>query len=343
LQRVRAEVLERIMMRALAQRGVSEQHGHLVAAGLLWASLRGVDTHGVTLFPTYLRELDGGRARSQPVFSWTGDGGAMRVLDAGGALGLVAGHVAAHETVRLAKVHGVGAVSVRNSNHFGAASYFTSAMAEHDVVGLSFSNSDALVAPFNGARPLFGTNPISVAARGAGDELLCVDMATSQSSYSRIKQRRERGESIERGWALIGDGRDACDSNDAITALQPLGGYKGQCLSMIVELLCAILAATPCDHQMSHLYEPPFDVPRNVAHLFLAFDIARLDDVDGFRARLSQWLAVVRAQPGVRGAPVLVPGDLEMATHQERARNGIPLDAALLEAFRQIGGESELA
>ncbi len=336
MTRIQADILVRIMEWALTQRGARRDHAIMVSDGLITASLRGIDTHGVALFPVYLQELDGGRARARPVLSWQGKAGAMRVLDAGGALGLVAGRIASDEAVRLAKVHGVGSVAVRGSNHFGAASAYTLRMAEKDVVGMSFSNSDALVAPSGGAQPLFGTNPLSVAARGLGEEMFCVDMATSQSSYSKIKRQRERGEPVEPGLAIAADGRDLSESRGDLAALSPLGGYKGQCLSMLVELLCALLAGAPWDHELSHLYEPPYDTPRNVSHLFVAFDIARLGNVTSFRARLSQWLSVTRDVPGIDGQEVLVPGDLEAASLRERSQHGIPMDSALLQAFRRI-------
>src|SRR6185503_9273976 len=110
------------MHAALAGRGVSPEHAAWVVDGLLFASLRGIDTHGVRLFPTYLAELDGGRARARPELRFSGQGRALRLLDAGAALGIVAGRFAAAEAVRLARDFGLGGVVVKNSNHFGAAS-----------------------------------------------------------------------------------------------------------------------------------------------------------------------------------------------------------------------------
>lgn len=340
-KRIGADVLERAFVRSLLARGVSQEHADWVAKALVQTSLRGVDTHGIALFPTYLHELDGGRAAMNPVLSWHGDGKSICVLDAGGALGVVAGHVAADGAVRLARQYGLGAVAVRNSNHFGAAAVHSLRMADQGVLGLCFSNSDALVAPFGGMRPMFGTNPLSVALRGHGDELLCVDMATSQSSYTKIKQRRERGLAIEPGWAVGRDGRDASETGD-VAALQPLGGHKGQCLSMIVELLCALVTGTPWDHELSHLYEPPYDAPRNVGHLLMAIDVTQLAGGVGLAGRLGAWLSAIRSQPAVGAGSVQVPGDPERAAHLERTREGIPVDADLLRTLHELTADPEL-
>jgi LDH2 family malate/lactate/ureidoglycolate dehydrogenase len=316
------------MRSALARRGLSDEHAGWVAGGLLEASLRGVDTHGVRLFPTYLNELDGGRSRARPEMRWLGEARAARVLDAGHALGLVAGRTACAEAVRLAKESGVGAVAVRNSNHFGAASVYTLEMARHGALGMSFTNSDALVAPFHGLTPLFGTNPISLAVEAEGGDLFCADFATSQVSYSKVKHYRAQGLPVDPAWT-VGD------------ALLPLGagsGHKGHCLGMMVEILCALLAGMPLDHELSHLYAPPYDEPRRVAHLFLAFDLGAFREPGEFRADLGRLMGIVREQPAAGDEAVKVPGDPEAEAMAERFREGIPLTDEEAAFFDQLEG-----
>ncbi len=338
--RAPAALLARLMQTALTARGLSTAHVEQVVSGLLTASLRGIDTHGVVLFPTYLAELDGGRSQAQPALRWQRAAPAVAVLDAGNALGLVAGFAAAAEAVQLATTHGVGVVAVRNSNHFGAASTFTLEMVRSaEVIGVCCTNSDALVAAHGGLTPLFGTNPLSFAVRGPDDELFCVDMATSQVAYSRIRQYQAAHRPLEPGWALGPDGADVGETAatpSEIVALQPLGGYKGQCLAMLIEILCALLVDLPCDHQLSHLFAPPFDTPRQVGHCFLALQLAALGDPAAFRTRLGHYFSWVRAQPAQQGSRVLVPGDLERAATAERTTAGIPLGPSEFAAFRDL-------
>ncbi|MCB1054772.1 MAG: Ldh family oxidoreductase [Acidobacteria bacterium] len=325
-ERYSADRLYRGMTQALLSRGLSERHAAMVADGLLEASLRGVDTHGIRLFGTYLAELDGGRAKARPELTWTSGAAAVRVLDAGGALGVVAGRIACDEAVALAKEHGVGAVVVRNSNHFGPASAYTLQMARAGTIGFACTNSDALVAPFNGLDPFFGTNPLSLAAVGERGDTFCADLATSQISYSKVKHKKKVGEPLEPGWAVTPEGRDAASSPDAeVGALKPLGGYKGQCLGMMVQVLSAVLAGEPLDSELSHLYAPPYDQPRRVAHFFFALDVPAFADPEAFRQRLSSLCDQVRSQPNAEGTPVIVPGDLEAASTAERRAAGIPM------------------
>ena len=111
-----------------------------------------------------------------------------------------------------------------------------------------------------------------------------------------------------------------------MAALKPLGGHKGHCLGMMVEILCAILAGMPLDHELSHLYTPPFDEPRRVAHFFLALDVAAFREPGEFREDLSRLMGAVRQQPAVEGERVIVPGDLESEAAADRRTHGIPMD-----------------
>jgi ureidoglycolate dehydrogenase (NAD+) len=258
----------------------------------------------------------------------------------------------------------VGAVAVGSSNHFGAASYYTVEMARSGMVGLAFSNSDALVAPHNGVRPCFGTNPISVAAGGDDGEVFCADFATSQVSYSRVRHQRRQGRPLEPGWAVRADGSDAAEPPAArgreggdtvqvpapappaggeIAALKPVGGgsgHKGQCLGMAVEILCCLLTGMPFDDELSHLYDPPFDRPRQVSHLFVALDVGAFIGASGFRERLSRRLAQVRAEPAAGAEPVVAPGDPERLC-AERRRDEIPLGADELRALAALELEAD--
>jgi ureidoglycolate dehydrogenase (NAD+) len=329
--RIPASILAELMTRILRSRGLSDQHAEYVVQGLITTSLRGIDTHGVVLFPVYVAELEGGRARAQPYFHFTSESEACRVLDADDALGIVAGRVAASEAIRLAKEAGLGAVAVKNSNHFAAASIYTLEMARHDMIGICFSNSDALVAPHRGMRPLFGTNPISFAAPGEDGANVCVDMATSQVAYSKVKQCHELELPVDPSWVVL-----SSSAGSTQTALKPLGGYKGQCLSMMVEILCCVMTGMPFDHELSHLFAEPFTVPRKISHFFLALDIGAFLDIASFKSRLGRLLTLVRAQPSIESEPVIAPGDLEASIAMTREREGIPLPGELWERLRRL-------
>jgi LDH2 family malate/lactate/ureidoglycolate dehydrogenase len=158
-------------------------------------------------------------------------------------------------------------------------------------------------------------------------------MATSQICYSSIKHNRATGKPLQPGWAVDAQGQDSSESGN-VSALKPVGGYKGQGLGMMVEVLSTLLTGAPFDHELSHLDVEPFNQPRQIGHFFLAMDISAFEDPSAFRSRLSEFLAVTRAQPPSADTPVIVPGDREKRFTEERRAQGIPLDEGELRGLQ---------
>jgi ureidoglycolate dehydrogenase (NAD+) len=164
---------------ALADAGLCATDAHEVADALVDSSLRGIDIHGLRLLPQYLDELATGVANATAMIRVVSDRGAGLLIDADGALGVVAGLAAARLAAKRAGKFGVAAVGVRNSNHFGAASVYTRQLARDGLVGIAVTSAPPRVAPGGGVEPLFGTSPISVAA-GDGNDEFALDIGNSQ-------------------------------------------------------------------------------------------------------------------------------------------------------------------
>ena len=311
---------------ALTDAGVPAADADQVADALVDTSLRGIDTHGLRLLPQYLDELATGVANVAARTHVVRDRGAGLLIDADGSLGVLAGLAAARLAAERAQQFGVGAVGVRNSNHFGAASIYTRRLARHGLVGIAVTSAASRVAPYGGIEPLFGTNPISVAA---GDECeeFALDMATSQVCFGEVKYRRAVRRPLDNGWVTDDKGRPTTEPDEAY-ALSPLGGYKGHGLAMAVTLLGSVLTGAPLDWRLSQVGEGIPGQGRGVGHLVLALDPDAFTGQAEFSAGLTDLLGAVRATaPANQGQPVLAPGDPQRAHERERRLRGIPLDA----------------
>lgn len=328
-----ADSLVELVERALLRRRVPQADAAFTALALVETSLRGVDTHGLRLLPVYLKELAGGRASPTPELRWAEDRGAVRTLDAGGALGIVAGRAAVDEASRIAGALGVGVVTVYNSNHFGAAAVYALALARRGLIGIVASNSDALVAAFGGRRASLGTNPLCMAVMSESGDEFCADFATSQIAFSRVMAYRSHGLQVPSDWVV-----DHSMDDHTAAVLKPLGGYKGQCLAMIVEILTSVLAGGPAGHDLDHFYAEPFSAPRQISHLFLALDPEAFGDETIIRRRITNFLSFVRGEAGV-----LCPGDLEAQTAAIRRRDGIPLVEPELSCVRELRDEEQVS
>jgi ureidoglycolate dehydrogenase (NAD+) len=306
-----------------------------VADALVDTSLRGIDTHGLRLLPQYLDELATGVANAAARIRVIRDRGAGLLIDADGALGVLGGLAAARTAADRARQFGVAAVGVRNSNHFGAASVYTRRLARDGLVGIAVTSAASRVAPHGGVEPLFGTNPISVAAGSDSDEF-ALDMATSQVCFGEIKHRRAQRRPLDSGWAIDADGQPTTKPDEAY-ALSPLGGYKGQGLAMAVTMLAGVLTGAQLDWQLSQVGEGTPGQGRGVGHLLLALDPHAFVGQRDFSAGLVDLVGTVRsATPAIPGQPVLAPGDPQRAHEHERRRHGIPLDALTADVLSAV-------
>ena len=314
---------------ALREAGVPTKPATDVADALVDTSLRGIDTHGLRLLPQYLDELATGVANAAARIHVIRDRGAGLLMDADGALGILAGLTAARTAGERARAFGVAAVGVRNSNHFGAASVYTRRLARDGLVGIAVTSAASRVAPYGGVEPLFGTNPISLAAgsQDRGGDEFALDMATSQVCFGEIKQRRAQGRPLGNGWVTDTNGHPTTEPDEAY-ALSPLGGYKGQGLAMAVTLLGSVLTGAPPDWQLSQVGDGKPGQGRGVGHFLLALDPSAFAGQRDFSAGLTELLGTVRAAtPAIGDQPVLAPGDPQRAHERERRRDGIALDA----------------
>lgn len=314
-----------VLRAALVARGVAAEAAEHVAQSLVETSLRGVDSHGIHLFPHYCRAVEGGRINRDPRFRTEQGGAAVACIDADHGFGHHAGAVAMDLAVSYAAEAGIAAVGVRNSSHFGAAAYFALRAARRGLIGMSFTNADALVKAHGAKARFFGTNPICFCAPLEGEEPLCLDMATSQIAWNKLRNMADRGEALPHDVAYDAEGRSVTDPATAYS-LAPVGSYKGYGLGLMVEVLCALLPDGPISPDILPMYGTDLGTAREVGHFFIAIDVSRFTDRDRFVRRLTGMVARLRAlEPTEPALPVLVAGDPEKRNRAARVREGIPL------------------
>ena len=329
-----AALLKPIFARQLALAAVDQESSEHVMESLLQTSLRGVDSHGIQLFPHYIRAARAGRINTVPHIAIKPTGASTAILDADHAFGHRAGADAIDYAVDLASKSGIGIVSVRHSSHFGAAAYFALRAASRGFIGLAFTNADSLVKAFNARKAVFGTNPICFTAPLQNEGPLCLDMATSVVSWNKVRVRHASGLQLLPDWAYDGEGMPTTDPA-AARSLSPAGGYKGYGLGMMVEILCGLLAGGPIGTEILTMYGAPIEARRSISHFLMAIDIGRFLDLDTFRSRIQALVDQIRSMPAVADS-VMVPGDPEKRSFVERSAAGIPVPAAVFESLCEV-------
>jgi LDH2 family malate/lactate/ureidoglycolate dehydrogenase len=326
--------VRRFIVEVFARCGLAEEDASTFADMLVWASLRGVDTHGVVRLPRYVNLIRGGEMNPAPHMSLALDLPAMTLLDADRAPGPVAMTHATRLAMARARIAGMASVLVRGTTHTGTLGYYTSLAAREGFAAIAMSASTANMA-YHGARAAgVSTNPLAIAVPGGEGGVLALDMATSVVSFGRILNARRLGQTLPRGVAIDRAGDPTTDPEVAAVPL-PLGGPKGSGLSLMIECLTSLLAGNPI------IAEALEGTPAGRRHrqnaLVVAIDIAKLGDVDAFRREAGRLARDIRALPADEAAGgILMPGERGDRTFAQRRVEGIPVPKPVLDELATL-------
>ncbi len=338
-----AERLKAFAVRILEAGGVPADYADLVATSLVASNLRGVDSHGVQLLVFYLEHIQLHNMDVHAKGQIVSEVGSCVVYDGANGLGQVVSAESVRHAIRVAKQNGISIVTVRDSNHFGAAAYWAQQIADAGMIGISLCNATPLVAPWQGREKRLGTNPICMAVPGARRWLL--DMATTTVALNKVLRAMLSGQpEIPAGWALDIDANPTTDTRKAVEGFpMPLGGYKGSGLAVMVEILCAVLSGGAITTEVGGTRV--LNRPMRVSHFFLAIDVARflpLAEFDQRMEHLASSLKNIEPAPGFE--EVLLAGEPEWREEARRIREGITLDEgvwkALVETAAKVGVEA---
>jgi LDH2 family malate/lactate/ureidoglycolate dehydrogenase len=337
---ISAEDLTSWAVQLLAAARFPTPKARLVADSLVAANLRGVDSHGVQLLPYYVEQVERGDMDPDADGRTASESGACLLYDGQNGIGQHVARVCCEHAVRLAGKHGISIVVARESNHFGAAAYWSQRISDHGLIGLVMCNASPLVAPWQGKEPRVGTNPICVSVPGPW----LLDMATTTVAANRIWKAAIHGEeSIPAGWAMDSEGVPTTNTDAAIRGLpMPLGGYKGSGLALMVEILCAALGGGAMSIEVGGIRIRGKNM--RVSQTFLAIDVSRFMQVDEFTRRMAWLVKTVKSSSPAKGySEVMVAGDPEWRAEAERRQHGIPLGDGTWESLAQTGAKLGVA
>src|SRR5258708_7243967 len=236
--------LQRFASALFAAAGVAPPMADEWAKSLVWANLRGVDSHGVLRIPGYIERLKTKAINPAPDMRVEQRSGAIAILEADRAPGAVAMAMAMDEAIARAREVHVGWCAARNITHAGAVGYFALQAANAGMAGIVMSASGPMMA-YHGAKVAgVSSNPLAIAFPAKNRPALLLDMSTSTVAMGKIMSARDAGRDIPLGWGLDAQGRDTTDPRKLATLL-PLGGPKGSGLSFMIECLCSLTVGNP--------------------------------------------------------------------------------------------------
>jgi L-2-hydroxycarboxylate dehydrogenase (NAD+) len=352
---IQADQLQHFVQLIFERAGLSPAEAAEATAVLLYASRRGVDTHGVrNLKPLYISQLARGVVNVNPHFKIEHETPVSARVDGDAGLGLVGGPWAMRLAMAKAKTSGIGMVTMHNSYHYGAAGYYPYMALAEDLIGVSMTarfygrEQGYGVMPTFGSKSMFSTNPLSISFPTHEEPPWLLDMSTSTVPFNRVMMMRDNGEAIPLGWGVDEDGEPTTDPSQ-VRFLYPLGGtreqggHKGYGLAMMVAVLCNVLSGgwdalygdEPEAYQGYKL--------KNDGHFFAAIRIDSFRPAEDFKRGMDAMIRALHDAPKAPGHDrIYVAGEIEHETEQKRLRDGIPLSEVVLSDLRQLSAQFDV-
>lgn len=331
-----AEKLEHFVADVYRRSGLSSVDAATCAQLMVRTNLWGIDSHGVLRLPIYAKRLRSGAVNPSPsIHELQGSGMPIGVVDGDNGLGYLVGRKGMALACEKARQFGIGLVLAVHSNHFGAASLFTTEAAKEGLVAFATTNVIPNIGMKGALKPCVGNNPIAMAAPTGGDFPFSLDISLSAVAGGKLLLAAKKGEKIPRDWAVTRDGRETDDPDEGFKGyLLPVGLHKGYGLALFVDIITGVMSGGPFLDDLKSMYSAP-DEGSGTTHLFVAMDPARFGD--GFVGRMKEWAARIKRIPVAEGLePLLIPGEMEFRKEKERLRGGIPLPSDLLNELKGL-------
>ena len=337
MPRFKSTELRGLVSRLAVAGGVPADDADVFARVLVDADLQGVSTHGVSRLNIYLQRIEKGLIDPKAVLGIDRNGGSVLALDAGNGLGQVQAMKALDMLMPLAKQNGIAAATIRNSQHFGALSYYCNRAAEQDLILLAMTNCEPAMSPAGGFEAFFGTNPIAASFPTGKGYSVKIDMATSIVARGNIIAAQKKGQAIPEGWALDPAGEPTTDASQALLGtVLTMAGHKGYALALMIEVFSSVLSGAAIGSDIGSMYKN-MDRKQDVGHFFCLLNIAAFLDVKVFKQRMDETIDKLKGgkrRPGVE--EILIPGERSSRKAAENEAAGVPVGDVVVAEIKEL-------
>ena len=336
--------------------GCSEQHALMASKVFLAAELRGLPSHGMIRIKDYFQLWEAKRINTAPDIKIVHETPSTAVVDGDNSIGMIAATRSMEIAIEKARDAGTGWVSTRNSNHFGIAGYYAMMALKHNMIGLTMTNANPLVAPTFSVSRLLGTNPVAVAVPAKEQPPFVADFSTTPIARGKLAVAEKKREKTLWGYVQDNSGKPSDDPSILKRggSMLTLGGdyehgsHKGYCMSAIVDIFSAVLSRANFGPYVppSVAYLPVLDkkVGEGTGHFFGAMRIDAFQDAEEFKRQMDRWIKTFRDAESAPGKPrVMIPGDPERISEEKIRKEGISVLPAIVKDLKEIAEKLDVS
>lgn len=319
----------------LIQKGFKKEKAWLGSKLFAQASLDGVASHGLNRFPFFIKMIEEGVVDVKAEPTLVGSFGVFERWDGQSGAGNLNAHHCMDRAISLSKENGIGCVALRNTNHWMRGGNFGWQAVDAGCIGICFTNAIPNMPAWGGSKPIVGNNPLVIAFPRASGPIV-LDMAMSQFSYGKMSAYLKENKQMpfEAGFDEEGNlTKDPKVILDKELAL-PIGLWKGSGLSLLLDLLAAVLSEGDATHQIGQRqYE------QNISQVFISLCPAKLGLEEFPREKINAIIRHFKSSATFGEEEVRYPGEKTLEVRWQNLSDGVPVDREIWEKVLGMGRE----
>jgi len=322
--RIYYDDLVKIFKDILTGRGVPEEEAYIAAKNFAGNSADGIYSHGANRFPRVISYIDKGCINVKGKPECEVAFGALERWNGNLGLGNVNAGICMDRAVQLAGEFGIGAVALRNTNHWMRGGAYGWQAADSGCIGICWTNTMPNMPAWGAKTRNIGNNPFILAVPKSDGRHLVVDCAMAQFSYGKIEECRMKGEQLPVPGGFDTQGnitKDPAEIEKTWRVL-PIGYWKGSSISMALDLIAAALSGGNTVTDIGKNYEDEI----GLSQMFLAIDPKKVNETELADTVLETVINDIKAsEPDKEGGEIRYPGEREYQTRLDHMKNGIPV------------------
>lgn len=314
--------MDDVFTRILLQSGFTGEKARQCAAIFTQNSVDGVYTHGVYRFPRFVEHVRKGIVRAVAEPSLVHKSGALEQWNGNLAAGPLNAMQATERAIQISQEHGIGCVALANTNHWMRGGSYGWQAARAGFAFIGWTNTTAIMPAWGAVDGKLGNNPL-VMGLPYKNEAIVLDMAMSQYSFGAMELSAMKKEKLS---AIGGFDTNGNLTNDPVAILAsrrpvPVGYWKGAGLSLLLDILAAVLAGGLSTHAISRR-----EAEYGLSQVFIAISLQKLPHHSSIPMIIENIIADYRQSlPQENNASITYPGERVLRTRKRNLESGIPV------------------
>jgi 3-dehydro-L-gulonate 2-dehydrogenase len=309
-------------LQVLLKHGMDQNRAEKCAEIFTVNSLEGIYSHGVNRFPRFIKYIIDGYIKTDAVPTLVSRSGSIEQWEGNLGPGPLNAIFSTDRAMDIAGEKGIGLVALANTNHWMRGGTYGWQAARRGFVFIGWANTCVNMPSWGAKDARIGNNPFVIAVPYE-TEAIVLDFAMSQYSYGKMEAYAVEGRKLPYpgGFNFKGDLTD--DPGEILKTMRPIpiGYWKGAGLSILLDILAAILSGGLSTHQIGNC-----SMETGISQVFMAINLKGLYNFPSIQSTINSIISdLKRSVPDGGSSAIRYPGENVVQIRTMNLKNGIPV------------------